>query len=171
MESTCYNIFTKKKRNPSDGFTSNICKSSATHAWGSFSNHVVKSSRLWRYCRWVKSYRKLWVVVLNQIFIYQSLLKVILLQLSYLIYSAQGKRCSTEVYVCHKQHAILLLSWWTGLLESIHCNQGNDQIIWRGHCKTDYIDSNLPDDSWIGWRCSWRPIFWPFGCMGIKIMK
>ena len=34
----------------------------------------------------------------------------------------QSKKCCTEVDGCHKQHPILQLSWWTGLLESIHCN-------------------------------------------------
>ena len=46
LESAFYNIFTKKKRNLGDGFTSNICKSSATHALGSSSNQFVESSGL-----------------------------------------------------------------------------------------------------------------------------
>ena len=122
MESTCYNIFTKKKRNPSDGFTSNICKPSTTLTWDSTSNHVVESSRLWRYCRWVKRYHKFWVVVSNQnlntghCWRWSCSTWVIWCE------SVQNKRCSTEVCGCHKQHAILQLSWWTGLLESIHCN-------------------------------------------------
>ena len=147
MESTCYNIFTKKKRNLSNGFTSNICKSSAAHAWGSSSNHVVESSWLWRYCRWVKIYHKLWVVVSNQNLYTGHCWRQSCSTWVTWFDSVQGKRCSTEVCGCHKQHAILKLSWWTGLLESIHCNLGNFQIIWRGHCKKDYIDSNPPDDS------------------------
>ena len=34
----------------------------------------------------------------------------------------------------------------TVMVDMIHCNQGNFQIICRGHCETDYIDSNLPCD-------------------------
>ena len=35
----------------------------------------------------------------------------------------------------------------TVMVDRIACNKGNFQIIYRGPCETDYIDSNLPDDS------------------------
>ena len=43
-------------------------------------------------------------------------------------------------------HAILQLSWWTGLLESIHCNQRNCTSA-EEETETDYIGSNFQDDS------------------------
>ena len=47
MYPECTKIYLSQKEDKSsDGFPSNICKSSATHAWGSSSNHVVESSRL-----------------------------------------------------------------------------------------------------------------------------
>ena len=145
MESTCYNIFTKKKKNPkvmilpptSANFLQNmfwahlqmlivkILHVSQTLG-GSFESKCIYWSLLTT--GWSRSC-SIWVTRCH---------------------SVHGKKCSMEVCRRQKQHSILQLSWWTGLLESIHCNQGNFQVICRGHCETDYIDSNLPDDSGDG---------------------
>ena len=91
MESTCYDIFTKK-RNPSDGFTSNICKSSAIHALGSSSNHVVKAAD----CEGTAGESrditdKTLGGSFESKFIYPSLLKAILPHLSYLMRFSAGQ--------------------------------------------------------------------------------
>ena len=59
MESTCY-IYIHKKE---EKYKVMALSPTFANTLGSSSNHVVESSRLWRYCRWVKSYHKLWVVV------------------------------------------------------------------------------------------------------------
>ena len=81
MESTCYNIFTKKEeKSLSNGFTSNICKSSATHASDSSSKQpIMKVLQL------SQEISQTLGGSFESKFIYQSLLKAILLHLSYLM--------------------------------------------------------------------------------------
>ena len=140
----------------------------------------MESSQLWRSSRWVKWHHKLWVGVS-----------------SWNSYTSHCWRrsCSTWVTWCDSvsvqstgqevfyrgmwmpqaalvMHSILQLSWWTGLLKSIHCNQGHCPISRRGEWNRGHWQQPSWWWSWTrqsGWRCSWRPNLGLFGWVGIKI--
>ena len=92
MELARYNIFTKTKRNPKVlALPQNICKSYATqHVTFLKGTPIMKVIQV--------------CVSLEMKYLYGSLLKVILLHLSYFSVSAKGKKYSIEASGCHKQY-------------------------------------------------------------------